>query len=102
MSEEGRLVRLSVGPTLSPCLILHEETTPTRTVLVYGTLPGHVECGEEAFIVSMAENGQVSGRCVAFSRARLVAGSASGRLWPGRSSATSPDVMSTACDRENT
>ena len=47
---------------------LREETTPTRTVLVYGTLPGHVECGEEAFIVSMAENGQVSGRCVAFSR----------------------------------
>jgi len=68
VSREGRLVRLSVGPTLSPCLILHEETTPTRTVLVYGTLPGHVECGEEAFIVSMAENGQVSGRCVAFSR----------------------------------
>lgn len=68
VNREGRLVRLSFGPTLSPCLILAEERTPTRTVLVYGTLPGHVECGEEAFIVSMAEDGTVTGRCVAFSR----------------------------------
>ena len=66
--REGRLVRLSIGPTLSPCLIVAEETTATRTVLVYGTLPGHVECGEEAFIISLAEDGTVTGRCVAFSR----------------------------------
>lgn len=66
--QEGRLVRLSFGPTLSPCLILHEERTPTRTVLVYGTLPGHIERGEEAFIVEMAEDGTVRGRCVAFSQ----------------------------------
>ncbi|WP_290215978.1 DUF1990 domain-containing protein [Corynebacterium atrinae] len=66
--QDGPLVRLQFGPTLSPCLILFEERTPTRTVIVYGTLPGHVECGEEAFIVEMAEDGTVTGRCVAFSR----------------------------------
>lgn len=66
--REGRLVRLSLGPTLSPCLILHEEYTATRAVMVYGTLPGHVECGEETFLITLGEDGIVTGRCVAFSR----------------------------------
>ncbi|RNE49175.1 DUF1990 domain-containing protein [Corynebacterium alimapuense] len=68
VSREGLLVRLTFGPTMSPCLILHEESTPDRHVLVYGTLPGHVECGEEAFIIDLADSGEVTGRCVAFSQ----------------------------------
>ncbi len=68
VSREGRLVRLSLGPTLSPCLILAEEYTGTSAVLVYGTLPGHILSGEEAFLITLAEDGTVTGRCVAFSR----------------------------------
>ncbi len=62
------VVWLRVGPTLSPCRILHVERAPRRTVLVYGTLPGHVECGEEAFFIEHRADGSVVGRCVAFSR----------------------------------
>lgn len=65
---EPDVVWLRVGPTLSPCRILHVERAPRRTVLVYGTLPGHVECGEEAFLIEHRADGSVVGRCVAFSR----------------------------------
>lgn len=61
-------VMLRFGPTLSPCLILQRERTNNRAVLVYGTLPGHVECGEEAFIVELHDDGRVMGKCCAFSR----------------------------------
>lgn len=61
-------VSLRFGPTNSPCLILKRETLAARTVLVYGTLPGHVETGEEAFIIDLAADGTVYGRCIAFSR----------------------------------
>lgn len=64
----GRLIRLYVGPTTSSVLILREERTPTRTVLVYGTLPVHVESGEEAFLIDLAPDGTVTGRVIAFSR----------------------------------
>lgn len=64
----GNLVRLHFGPTTSSCLILREERTDTRTVLVYGTLPVHVESGEEAFLIDLAPDGTVTGRVIAFSR----------------------------------
>ena len=64
----GPLVRLHIGPLTSSCLVLKEEQTDTRTVLVYGTLPSHVELGEEAFIVDIASDGTVTGRVIAFSR----------------------------------
>ncbi len=67
-SADPDVVWLRVGPTLSPCRILHMERAPRRTVLVYGTLPGHVECGEEAFLIEHRADGSVVGRCVAFSR----------------------------------
>ncbi len=68
VEREGSVLRLKLGPTRSPCQILVEESTPTRTVLVYGTLPGHALSGEEAFLITMAPDGTVRGRCVAFSR----------------------------------
>ena len=67
-SADPDVVWLRVGSTLSPCRILHMERAPRRTVLVYGTLPGHVECGEEAFLIEHRADGSVVGRCVAFSR----------------------------------
>lgn len=74
VEEEGgrgtaqEVVRLHFGPTTSPCRILYREQTARRTVMVYGTLPGHVECGEEAFIIELGQDGTVTARCVAFSK----------------------------------
>ena len=56
---EPDVVWLRVGPTLSPCRILHVERTPQRTALVYGTLRGHVERGEEAFLIELQDDGTV-------------------------------------------
>ena len=64
----GPLLRLHIGPLMSSCFVLLEEQTATRTALVYGTLPSHVELGEEAFLVDLAPDGTVTGRVVAFSR----------------------------------
>jgi uncharacterized protein (UPF0548 family) len=41
---------------------------PNRWGFVYGTLPGHPEEGEEAFIVSISEDGIVRFEITAFSR----------------------------------
>lgn len=64
---ENRL-ELRFGPTLSPCLILDKTVDENSALLVYGTLPGHVESGEEAFFIRIDSEGTVTGRCVAFSR----------------------------------
>ena len=51
-------------PLDSPCLVL----TAGPDSLVYGTLPGHVECGEEAFTVTLHSDGTVTATVSAFSR----------------------------------
>lgn len=61
-------VELAIGPTRSRCLILEHRTEDDQALMVYGTLPGHVEKGEEAFHIVMEPDGTVRGRCVAFSR----------------------------------
>ena len=63
----GDVVRIRFAGTGSPCLILCAETGRNSARLVYGTLPGHVECGEEAFSVVIGDDGVVRGRIVAFS-----------------------------------
>lgn len=68
VERSGQVVELKFGPTLSPCLILEEERGEQRCLLMYGTLPGHVESGEEAFLITLAPSGEVRARCVAFSR----------------------------------
>ncbi|MCK7637016.1 DUF1990 domain-containing protein [Corynebacterium pygosceleis] len=61
------VVRVRFAGTDSPCLILCVESGPTATTMTYGTLPGHVECGEESFSVVLGSDGLVWGRIVAFS-----------------------------------
>lgn len=51
-------------PLDSPCLVL--AAGPSS--MIYGTLPGHVECGEEFFGVSLNEDGTVTATVSAFSR----------------------------------
>lgn len=59
-------------PLRSPCLVLSatgsERDPETGAEMIYGTLPGHVECGEERFAVSSRPDGTVTATVTAFSR----------------------------------
>lgn len=65
----GDLVTVTPGrglltPLESPCLVLVADSTQ----MIYGTLPGHVECGEERFAVTLGTDGTVTATVTAFSR----------------------------------
>ena len=54
----------------APCEVVWAVQEPTRRGFGYGTLPGHPECGEEAFLVELdPDDGQVWFTMTAFSRA---------------------------------
>jgi uncharacterized protein (UPF0548 family) len=63
------VVVASVGPVraLAPCRIVYLIDEPDRFGFAYGTLPGHPEQGEEAFVVERV-GADVSFSIVAFSR----------------------------------
>lgn len=78
--EEGNCVALLIRVFgvwwLNSARIVYtlEGTAPgvaARVGFAYGTLPGHVECGEECFAVTMLEDGTVRYDLRAFSRPRL-------------------------------
>lgn len=58
-----RLPRLVI-----PCRVVWTVEEPDRIGFAYGTLPGHPECGEESFVVSMDAAGDVWFEVAAFSR----------------------------------
>ncbi|MEU6173926.1 DUF1990 domain-containing protein [Streptantibioticus parmotrematis] len=51
-----------------PCRVVWTVEEPDRVGFAYGTLPGHPECGEESFVVSMDADGDVWFEVTAFSR----------------------------------
>jgi uncharacterized protein (UPF0548 family) len=63
-------VSLGLGPVrlLAPCEIVAVFADEDRRGWAYGTLPGHPECGEEAFILTRDDNGAVFFEVRAFSR----------------------------------
>ena len=63
-------VRLTIGvPKFGvPCEVVYAIEEPSRAGFGYGTLPGHLERGEEAFVVERDAEDQVWFRIVAFSR----------------------------------
>jgi uncharacterized protein (UPF0548 family) len=63
-------VRLTVGlgPFTVPCEVVYVLDEPGRAGFAYGTLPGHQETGEEAFVVERDTAGQVWFTVIAFSR----------------------------------
>ena len=71
--ETGATVVVSygAGPVRAtiPCRVVWTVDEPGRVGFGYGTLPGHPECGEEAFLVRRDDDGQVWGTVLAFSRA---------------------------------
>nr|WP_277350783.1 DUF1990 domain-containing protein [Rhodococcus sp. HNM0569] len=66
-------VRLAGVPFEAPCRVVYEiddraEDGTRRAGFAYGTLRGHPERGEEAFVVSLDADGAVWGEIVAWSR----------------------------------
>lgn len=57
------------GMIKAPCRIVWTVDEPRRAGWAYGTLTGHPECGEEAFVVDRTGDGTVWLTVAAFSRA---------------------------------
>ncbi|MDX2280361.1 MAG: DUF1990 domain-containing protein [Saprospiraceae bacterium] len=55
---------------INSCRIVYVIDEPNRFGFAYGTLPGHVEQGEELFLVERDDTGKVYYRLEAFSRPR--------------------------------
>ncbi|TQL39255.1 DUF1990 family protein [Salinispora arenicola] len=70
--ESGVDFRLELGwrgfRLQAPCRIVYTINEDDRAGFAYGTLPGHPECGEEAFLVRRDGMGQVYFEVRAFSR----------------------------------
>lgn len=64
------LIRVGVGIVSieAPVRVVYVIDEPHRAGFAYGTLPGHPECGEEAFIVELHNGGAVGFSISAFSR----------------------------------
>ncbi|MFJ8862251.1 DUF1990 family protein [Streptomyces sp. NPDC102451] len=63
-------VSAGVGPfrLTAPCEIVWTAYERHRIGFAYGTLPRHPECGEESFVVELADDGTVWFTVMAFSR----------------------------------
>jgi uncharacterized protein (UPF0548 family) len=84
VAEPGALVVLVVGaPPLqvrAPCRVVYAVTEPGRRGFAYGTLPGHPEYGEEAFIIEQWHDGSVTLSITAFSNPATLTARAAGPL----------------------
>jgi uncharacterized protein (UPF0548 family) len=64
----GVRVTIKLGPLTVPCEVVYTVHEPARAGFGYGTLPGHLERGEEAFLVERDADDLVWFQVVAFSR----------------------------------
>ncbi|WP_369214093.1 DUF1990 family protein [Streptomyces flavofungini] len=64
----GVRVTLRAGPFRAPCEVVWTVREENRIGFGYGTLPGHPECGEEAFVLRRYPDGSVDFTIVAVSR----------------------------------
>lgn len=73
--EAGRVVAMQARVLglwwLNSCRIVYMVDENSRFGFAYGTLPGHVECGEELFMVEKLADGRVQYVLKAFSRPRF-------------------------------
>ncbi|MFJ3338528.1 DUF1990 family protein [Streptomyces sp. NPDC086766] len=68
-AEPGAEVTVTVaGVIKAPCRVVWTMAESRRAGWAYGTLPGHPECGEEAFVVDRTGDGTVWLTVSAFSR----------------------------------
>jgi uncharacterized protein (UPF0548 family) len=64
----GVPVTVTLGPFTVPNEVVYTYDEPDRIGFGYGTLPGHQEQGEEAFLVERDADGRVWFQVIAFSR----------------------------------
>ena len=69
--------RLAPGIT-APCRVVYVIDEPGRRGFAYGTLPGHPESGEESFLVTVGEDGEVLFAIRAFTRPATLLARATG------------------------
>ncbi|MDI6102465.1 DUF1990 domain-containing protein [Actinoplanes sp. NEAU-A12] len=64
------VIRIGAGPfrLSAPCRVVYRIDQPDRQGFAYGTLRGHPESGEEAFVLHLTGAGRVRFRITAFSR----------------------------------
>lgn len=71
-TEPGTVVVLTAGPDRLgydiPCQVVWARTDGDEQGFAYGTLPGHPESGEEAFLVRISPAGEVTVALRVFSR----------------------------------
>jgi uncharacterized protein (UPF0548 family) len=71
-AEPGSVVVMRLGPPVVgivvPCRVMYAVDEPDRGGFAYGTLPGHPERGEEAFMVTRTGDDEVHLTIRAFSR----------------------------------
>ncbi len=83
-AEPGSVLMLGLGPAAirlgAPCRVVYVIDEPGRRGFAYGTLPGHPERGEEAFIVGQHDDGTVTLSVTAFSRPGSLLAKAAGPL----------------------
>jgi uncharacterized protein (UPF0548 family) len=83
-AEPGSVLVLGLGVAAirigAPCRVVYVIDEPGRRGFAYGTLPGHPESGEEAFIVSRREDATVAFTITAFSRPASSLAKAAGPL----------------------
>jgi uncharacterized protein (UPF0548 family) len=79
------VLRLGVGRlgVNAPIRVAHLVEEPSRKGFAYGTLPGHPESGEEAFVVELQESGAVTFTITAFSRPSALLARAGGPISRG-------------------
>ena len=72
VADLGSVVVFRLGPPvigfLAPCRVVYLVDEPDRGGFAYGTLPGHPECGEEAFVVELKKDRGVDVTIRSFSR----------------------------------
>ena len=76
------VLRLGVGGlgVKAPVRVVYVVDEPRRKGFAYGTLPGHPESGEEAFVVELHEAGAVTLTITAFSRPATLLARAGGPI----------------------
>jgi uncharacterized protein (UPF0548 family) len=83
-ADPGAVVLLAIGAgpvrISAPCRVVYAITQPRRHGFAYGTLPGHPESGEEAFMIDQRADGIVEFTITAFSRPATAMARAAGPL----------------------
>ena len=78
--EVGAVVMVKMAFLKAPCRVVYVIDEPDVRGFAYGTLPGHPERGEEAFMIEQGDDGSIVFSVTAFSSPASAAARAAGPL----------------------